>query len=138
MDKMRSLLQGRHVLHVAVWLAAVSAAGAQTRPGAIPSNPAPDLVPPPVTQPDAVRHAAGPEESRMRSDPFMDFNDPRVRSEMSECTALPREARGECVRGLGGGRSDGITSPGRASPSAPGREPGMPLRDRDPGVNLPR
>lgn len=137
MDKTRYL---RQVVHVVVWLAAAGAASAQTRPGALPGNPAPDLVPPPVTQPDAVRHAAGPEESRMRSDPFMDFNDPRVRSEMSQCTALPREARSECVRNLGDAGADRPTTPGSAAPNAPSPagERGMPLRDRDPGVTLPR
>lgn len=130
----------RQLLLAAIWLAACGTASAQTRPGAAPTHPAPDLVPPPITQPDAVRHAAGPEESRMRSDPFMDFNDPRVRSEMSECTALPRDARSECVRGLGTGRTERTTTPGSAAPAAPSpaREQGMPLRDRDPGVNLPR
>jgi hypothetical protein len=133
-------MKTRPILHAVLWFAASSAL-AQMQPAPMPRTPAPDMVPPPVTQPDAVRHAGSPEESRMQADPFMDFNDPRVRSEMSECTNRPRDARSDCVRGLWSGQDSATAAPAGGArerrPTAP-RERGMPLRDRDPGVSAPR
>lgn len=132
-------MKTRTILHAVLWVAASSAL-AQMQPAPMPRTPAPDMVPPPVTQPDAVRHAGGPEESRMQADPFMDFNDPRVRSEMSECTNRPRDSRGDCVRGIWSGQDSTTAVPGGARERRPAvpRSPGMPLRDRDPGVSSPR
>ncbi|MCM5682710.1 hypothetical protein M8A51_24525 [Schlegelella sp. S2-27] len=133
-------MKTRPILHAVLWFAAGSAL-AQMQPAPMPRTPAPDMVPPPVTQPDAVRHAGGPEESRMEADPFMDFSDPRVRSEMSECTNRPRDARSDCVRGIRPGRESAPIAPAGSMrerrPPAP-QDSGMPLRDRDPGVSTPR
>lgn len=126
--------KSHRALYLLPWIAAAGIAVAQTQPAPMPRTPAPDVLPPPVVQPDAVRHAEGPEASRMRSDPFMDFNDPRVRSEMAECTRLPRDERSDCVRGLWSDRDD-VEGPG---PAEGMRERGVPLRDRDPGVSVPR
>jgi len=129
----------RPILSALLSLAA-GCALAQTQPAPLPGAPAPDALPPPITQPDAVRHAGGPDASRMEADPFMDFNDPRLRSEMSECTSRPRQARSDCIREIRGSRepapasADGMREQRPALP----RDPGMPLQDRDPGVSAPR
>ncbi|UZG45435.1 hypothetical protein [Caldimonas thermodepolymerans] len=120
--------------HAAIGWVWAGAALAQPVSSPVTGRPPPEVGPAPVVQPDAVRHAEGSEGARPRSDPFMDFNDPRLRDEMSRCTAQAREARGDCVRGLGAG------PPADARESAPAapRDPGRPLRDRDPGLRLPR
>ncbi|AKJ30586.1 hypothetical protein [Caldimonas brevitalea] len=116
-----------------VSLAAAGAVCAQTSPGSMPgSTPAPDTLPPPVTQPDAVRHAGGSDAERLRAPARGDNErtEARSRSEMASCTAGPRESWAECARGAFGGRAE-------ERESGAGRE-GSVTAPRERGMKTPR
>jgi hypothetical protein len=123
------------------WVALLCAA---TTAGAVaqtsPATPAADAVSPQMEQPDATRQAQAAQPAQpaqpARPDAMMDMNDPRMRSEMSQCTSGPRDERAECVRNLRGGSAaepgEGRAMPGQGMPMQPGQggamhggQPGM-------------
>ncbi|WKB54286.1 hypothetical protein [Eleftheria terrae] len=124
-----------HPMFALLWVALAGVAQAQgAGPATQPrSTPAPDMLPPPVTQPDAVRQAGANETERpraQRANPLRGEMPSGHSREMSQCTDLPRESRADCVRDLMGTR-------GGDAEAAPAREGGM-NAPRDRGLTPPR
>ncbi|MCW7536329.1 hypothetical protein OOT46_00480 [Aquabacterium sp. A7-Y] len=125
----------RHLMSAFFWIAAVCGAHAQTSPGSLPgSRPAPDTLPPPVTQPDAVRQAGGNEAER--SQPKLSSTEraeTQAPTALSHCTSRPRESRADCVRQVLDLDERAERDSGAARDGGSGMNP-----PRERGMSLPR